>query len=117
MFLVFQSKRTLCYLIWAKRGKNAGLLMLETFCLATDSGLSLCLSKDSLIRLSKNGALLHCKEEEEKKKYAKYRNLRNVFGSEKYFGFVDAKCFRDYLVKLRLGLLPLISSTFNSVSQ
>ena len=67
MFLVFQSKRTLCYLIWAKREKNAGLLMLETFYLATDSGLSLCLSKDSLIRLSKNGALLHCKEEEEKK--------------------------------------------------
>ena len=48
--------------------------------------------------------------------YAKYRDFKSVCGSENYFEFVDIKCFRDYLVKLRLGLLPLNSSTLNSLS-
>ena len=48
--------------------------------------------------------------------YAKYQNFKSVFGSEKYFDFADTKCFRDYLVKVGLGLLPLSSSTFNSFS-
>ena len=47
---------------------------------------------------------------------AMYRDFESVFGSEKYFDFVDIKCFKDYLVKLRLGSLPLNSSTFNPLS-
>ncbi len=47
--------------------------------------------------------------------YAKYRDFKNVFESERYFEFVDIKCFRDYLVKLRLGLLPLNNSAFSSL--
>ena len=31
------------------------------------------------------------------------------------FEFVDIKCFRDYLVKLRLGILPLNNSAFSSL--
>ena len=33
----------------------------------------------------------------------KYRDFKNLFESERYFEFVDIKCFRDYLVELRLG--------------
>ena len=42
--------------------------------------------------------------------YAKYRDFKTFFESERYFEFVDIKCFRDHLVKLRLGLLPLNNS-------
>ena len=48
--------------------------------------------------------------------YAKYRDFKSVLGSERYFESVDIKCLRDYLVKLRRGLFPLNSSTFNSLS-
>ena len=34
----------------------------------------------------------------QKDMYAKYRDFKNVFESERYFEFVDIKCFRDYLV-------------------
>ena len=44
----------------------------------------------------------------------KISRFKNVFESERYFGFVKIKCFRDHLVKLRLGLLPLNDPTFNN---
>ena len=43
-----------------------------------------------------------------------FKRFQNVFGSEKCFEFVDIKSFEDYLLKLRLGLLPLNSSTYDS---
>ena len=47
--------------------------------------------------------------------YAKYRDFKAFFESEGYFEFVNIKCFRDYLVKLRLGLLTLNNSAFSSL--
>ena len=47
--------------------------------------------------------------------YAKYRDFKTFFESERYFEFVDIKCFRDHLVKLRLGLLPVNNSVFSSL--
>ena len=47
--------------------------------------------------------------------YAKYREFKSVFVSEGYFEYVDIKCFRDALVKLRVGLLPLSNSAFKNV--
>ena len=37
----------------------------------------------------------------------KYRDFKTLFEFESYLEFVDIKCFRDHLVKLRQGLLPL----------
>ena len=51
----------------------------------------------------------------QKDMYAKYRDFKKFFVFERYFEFVDIKCFRDYLVKLRLGLLPLNNSAFSSL--
>ena len=45
----------------------------------------------------------------------KISRFQNFFESERYFEFVNIKCFRDYLVKLRLGLLPLNNSAFSSL--
>jgi len=44
--------------------------------------------------------------------FENYRLFKTVFGSERYFDFVERKCFRDCLVKLRLGVLPLGASHF-----
>ncbi len=41
--------------------------------------------------------------------------MQNIEISKNVFEFVDIKCFRDYLVKLRLGLLPLNNSAFSSL--
>ena len=46
--------------------------------------------------------------------YAKYRDFKNHFESERYFEFVDIKCYIDHLVKLSLGLLPLNKSAFST---
>ena len=45
----------------------------------------------------------------------KVSRFQNLFESERYFEFVDITCFRDYVVKLRLGLLPLNNSAFSSL--
>ena len=110
-----------------KEKRTAGLLVSETFCLALVSDTfgcnkalgamelsSLYLSKDLQIYIYKykqewSASIL------QKDMYAKYRDFKNVFESERYFEFVDIKCFRDYLVKLRLGLLPLNNSAFSSL--
>ena len=61
-----------------------------------------------------NASVMH------KDMYERYRSFKTIFGSEMYFKFVDIKCFRDSLVKLRLGILPLngsgLKSTFGNVS-
>ena len=44
--------------------------------------------------------------------FQNYRTFKTVFESESYFNFVDKKCFRDCLVKLRLGVLPIGASCF-----
>lgn len=44
--------------------------------------------------------------------YSTYRVFKMEFGSERYFEFLDIRCFRDCLVKLRLGVLPLNGSSF-----
>jgi hypothetical protein len=44
--------------------------------------------------------------------FQNYRLFKTVFESERYFDFVDKKCFRDCLVKLRLGVLPIGASCF-----
>lgn len=44
--------------------------------------------------------------------YQNYRLFKTVFESEKYFDFIDKKCFRDCLIKLRLGVLPIGASCF-----
>ena len=44
--------------------------------------------------------------------YLNYRLFKPVFGCERYFDFVDVKRFRDSLVKLRLGVLPIGASHF-----
>jgi hypothetical protein len=41
-----------------------------------------------------------------------YRLFKNVFECERYFDFIEGKLFRDVLVKLRLGVLPLNASHF-----
>ena len=52
----------------------------------------------------------------QKDMYANCRDFKTFPESERYFEFVDIKCFRDYLVKLRLGLLPLNTFAFNNLS-
>ena len=47
--------------------------------------------------------------------YAKYRDFKTLSEFERYLEFVDIKCFRDHLVKLRQGLLPLNNSVFNNL--
>ena len=95
-----------------KEERTAALLVSETFCLALVSDTFGCnkvlgaielssqyLSKDLQIYISRNGVHLYCKR-------ICMQNIeisKNVFESERYFEFVDIKCFRDYLVKLRLG--------------
>ena len=44
--------------------------------------------------------------------YLNYRLFKPVFGCERYLDFVDVKRFRDSLVKLRLGVLPIGASHF-----
>ena len=57
------------------------------------------------IYISRNGVHLYCKR----------ICMQNIEISKNVFEFVDIKCFRDYLVKLRLGLLPLNNSAFSSL--
>ena len=45
--------------------------------------------------------------------YQNYRLFKDYFGSEKYFDYIDKKCFRDFIVKLRLGVLPIYDSHFS----
>jgi hypothetical protein len=47
--------------------------------------------------------------------YSNYRQFKSVFRAERYFDFVSIKCFRDCVVKLRLGLLPLKYSAFKTM--
>lgn len=44
--------------------------------------------------------------------FENYRLFKTVFECEKYFDFIDKKCFRDCLIKLRLGVLPIAASCF-----
>jgi hypothetical protein len=44
--------------------------------------------------------------------FQNYRLFKNVFECERYYDFVEEKRFRDCLVKLRLGVLPLCASHF-----
>jgi len=53
----------------------------------------------------------------EKDMYRYHRPFKCVIEPERYFEFVTVKCFRNCLVKLRLGLLPLYSSAFILVFQ
>ena len=118
MFLVLQSKHTLCYLIWTK-GENCWAsdfrnilfsLGIGYVCLQQGVGcdtvfISLFKQRLTDIFKQKRSASLLQKE-----MYAKYRNFKSVLRSEKYFNFVNTKSLRDYLVKLRLELFPLNSS-------
>lgn len=101
-----------------KEERTAGLLVSETFCLALVSDTFGCnkalgaielssqyLSKDLQIYISRNGVHLYCKR----------ICMQNIEISKNVFEFVDIKCFRDHLVKLRLGLLPLNNSAFSSL--
>lgn len=45
--------------------------------------------------------------------YENYRMFKLTFVREDYFDYMDIKCFRDCLVKLRLGILPINGSAFN----
>ena len=97
--------------------------MSETFCLALVSDTFGCNKALGAIELSSQylSKDLRLYKQEwstsilQKDMYAKYRDFNNKNESERYFEFVDIKCFRDYLVKLRLGLLPLNYSTFSSL--
>ena len=108
-----------------KEERTAGLLVSETFCLALVSDTFGCnkalgaielssqyLSKDLqiYIYISRNRVHLYCK-----RICMQHIEISKTFLSERYFEFVDIKCFRDYLVKLRLGLLPLNNSAFSSL--
>ena len=44
--------------------------------------------------------------------FENYRLFKTVFECEKFFDFIDKKCFRDCLIKLRLGVLPIAASCF-----
>lgn len=48
----------------------------------------------------------------EKDMYGNYRMFKTVFESERYFEFLDLRCFRDCLIKLRVGVLPINGSSF-----
>ena len=52
---------------------------------------------------------------ESKEMYQYYRQFKSVFSTEMYFDHMNIKHFRDCLVKLRLGLLPLKGAAFKSV--
>ena len=118
MFLVLQSKHTLCYLIWTKEEKECWTSDVRNILFSLGIGYVWLQQgvgcETAFISLFKQRFTDIFKQQ--KDMYAKYRHFKSVFGSEKYFDFVDTKCFRDYSVKLRLGLLPLTSSTFNSWS-
>ena len=47
--------------------------------------------------------------------YAHYRSFKTAFEAEPYFQWMNIKCFRDSLIKLRLGILPINGSAFRSV--
>ena len=49
---------------------------------------------------------------DKKEMYKNYSLFKSVFKCEEYFDFVDKKCFRDCLIKLRLGTLPIGASCF-----
>ena len=44
--------------------------------------------------------------------YSTYRMFKTVFASEKYFEYLEFRCFRDCIVKLRIGVLPINGSAF-----
>ena len=44
--------------------------------------------------------------------FANYRSFKLDFGCERYFDFFNIRCFRDCLVKPRLGVLPINGSSF-----
>jgi hypothetical protein len=46
--------------------------------------------------------------------YSTYRLFKTELKSEQYFDFLDIRCFRDCLVKLRLGVLPINGSFFRT---
>lgn len=48
----------------------------------------------------------------EKEKYQNYRTFKHLFRTENYLDFIHIKSFRDCLIKLRLGVLPLKASSF-----
>ena len=48
----------------------------------------------------------------EKDIFSTYRLFKTQFESEKYFDFIDLRCFRDGLIKLRVGVLPINGSVF-----
>ena len=41
-----------------------------------------------------------------------YKLFKTNFVSEQYFEYIDIRCFRDCLIKLRLGVLPINGSFF-----
>ena len=44
--------------------------------------------------------------------YSTYCLFKTSFEPGPYFEFLDYRCFRDYLVKLRVGVLPINGSSF-----
>ena len=104
-----------------KEERTAGLLVSETFCLALVLDTFGCNKALGAIELSSQQKLTDIYKQEwrasilQKYMNAKYRDFETFLESERYFEFVDIKCFRDQLVKLRLGLLPLNNSPFSNL--
>ena len=46
--------------------------------------------------------------------YSTYSLFKSSLESEPYFNFLDIRCFRDGLVKLRTGVLPINGSSFRT---
>ena len=47
--------------------------------------------------------------------YSQYRLFKTSWETEPYFEFLDLRCFRDGLIKLRLGVLPIKGSSFRTM--
>ena len=46
------------------------------------------------------------------KRFSLYTSFKSNLLTENYFKFVKIKCFRDALIKLRMGVLPLNANRF-----
>ena len=109
-----KKKHTLCYSTWMKEERTAGATSVRNILFSLGFGyvwLEQGLGCDrAFISVFKQRLTDIYKQEWsasilQKDMYAKYRGFKTLFESEGYFEFVDIKCFRDQLVKLRLGFV------------
>ena len=51
----------------------------------------------------------------QKDMYARYRSFKSMFQAELYFKWLDITCFRDGVIKLRMGTLPIKGASFRNM--